>query len=175
MSPSHTERERELALLVLHQAVMDACLPWRPLKNGKEPIRGSDYVSNKDIAQACAFWADEKSDWAEARRTWCDAAGVDPSWARKKALAKIAVARGGCITRFASWRVRLLSLREERRRLADLVFEAFNTSEPSAKIMARMSLDLKEFKNLLELGRARKKRGSPVEIVRRASRESATA
>jgi hypothetical protein len=175
MSPSLTERERELALSVLHQALTDACLPWRALKDGKEPILGSDYVSNKDIAEACAFWADEKSNWAGARRAWCDAAGVDPEWARKKALAKIAIARGGCITRFASWRVRLLSAREERRLLADLVFEAFDTGEPAAKIMARMAFDLKEFKRLLELGRARKKRNSPVEIARAPSRESLTA
>jgi hypothetical protein len=145
------EDERTLALAVLHQAIADASTEWRAKRMDNE--RGGSSISNKQIAEACAFWADAAGDWADARQTWCDAAGIDQAWTRRKALAQIAKARGGCITRFTSWRSRLSSAREKRRDLALQLFAAFCDGSNKAELMARFSVDSAEYAKLHELGR----------------------
>jgi len=79
-----------LAQAVLQHALSDAC------------GLGADMLSRKpgkaaSIAEGRLFWAATEGAWAEARRMWCDAAGICERMARQQALARIASVGGNAM------------------------------------------------------------------------------
>lgn len=113
--------ELALARAVVHLALNDACAEWLP-RDAKK--RGTmERPSNYEVAQACAFWADETGEWAAARHLWIDAAGMEPDAVRVRALRQIAAARGSCIVEVQGWREHLeaKSGRYARRALAERI------------------------------------------------------
>lgn len=76
-----------LAQAVIQQALMDAL--------GFAPDTANNPKAKKQAkAEALLFWSADSGEWAKMREAWCDAAGLDPEYARQHALKRIAASGG---------------------------------------------------------------------------------
>jgi hypothetical protein len=151
--------EQALAAAVLHLAVVDACAPWQAPANNHY-----SRTINRQIEDACAFWAATDGEWAEARAAWCDTAGVDPAGARRHALALIAKERGACILtthpsgsgtgRIETAPPPKLPLSERQAR-ADRAHRMRLEGKSYADIRAELRMTDREVKSAIEMGRQR--------------------
>lgn len=148
-----------LARAVLQTALLDACVPWRVPAKAYDSSR----ARNREIEEACRFWADTEGEWAEAREVWCDAAGIDPDAARSHALREIAKARGACILTTPP---SASPMREDRpapervaelRALSDRIFARRCQGASYSELRVEFGLADRELRSLMERGRLRAK------------------
>lgn len=70
-----TREESQLALLVIEKALADAYVAKPSMRTGFS----SSTVSETERFEARQFCEARQGPWAESRRLWCHAAGIEPS------------------------------------------------------------------------------------------------